>query len=111
LAKTKIIKDIFAKIDQIKYDVEIYRLLWEGESSHLRTIAFRCISRSHQILSNSLPHIPLPAEQHRELKQLSDELEGTTIYLQISYVTANDPCAYFTDVLFILNKYMYIYIY
>ena len=39
-AKPKVIQDLHDEIDQIKYNVEIYRLLWIGESSHLRTIAY-----------------------------------------------------------------------
>ena len=46
LNKNKLMQDMHAKIDQLKYEVEVHHMLCEGMLANLRTITFRCSSRS-----------------------------------------------------------------
>ena len=83
-------QDMHAKIDQLKYEVEIHHLLYGGELAHLRTITFQCLCRSQQIMANTVTYIPLPAESHNDLAQLFNELGRTTLHPQIPHAVYDD---------------------
>ena len=82
LNKDKIMQDTLAKLDQKRYEVEIYHLLYVGELAHLRTITIRCLTRAQQIMASTVPHVPLSVENHNNLAQLLNELVRTIVHLQ-----------------------------
>ena len=62
----------------------------DGEVSRLNTMAFRCFSRIHQILSVILSYVMMPPDEHYERIQMLNELIRTIhqfqVYQPASYV-------------------------
>ena len=89
--KVKLIQDVFAKIDQLKYTVDIYHMLYERELTHLRTITFRGLIMMQQIMASTMPHVPLSFEDHNNnLAQLLNELSRTILHLQKPYTNPDN---------------------
>ena len=83
----KTIHDLQSTVSQYHCRAEGHQTLFERELTHFRTITFRCLSQIHQVLVKSIPCIPLAAENHTDLSNITYELLRIISLLQNSVDT------------------------
>ena len=80
-----IIIQICTDVSLLHESMGTLRQLHESELAHLRTVSYRCLSRIHQILISSIPHILLSTESHADMSQLMYKLLRTVHQLQLPF--------------------------
>ena len=91
IPKNEITHDLQSTVTQQQSSMEVHQMVFGGEPTYLRTINFRCLSQIHQLLIASIPHIPLSAESHTDLSQLTYELLRTVNLLRKPIDTPTSP--------------------
>ena len=86
LNKDGFTQDTISKIEQLKYTMDIHNMLHERDLTHLRSLTFRSLARIQQLMTNTVPYVPLSVENHNNLAQLLDELNNILQQHILQYV-------------------------
>ena len=82
-ALSNIITQTQTNITKLNLKIESLLLMRNGDLAQLTTITYRCLSRMHNIIIATLPHIAMPTRSHEDLVQLAHELLRTIYQLPI----------------------------